>query len=42
LTEEARPDVKSTRFKVVDGLLIAMMILPILTLTMKAPPNPMK
>jgi F-type H+-transporting ATPase subunit a len=30
LTEEARPDVKSTRFKVVDGLLIAMMILPIL------------
>ena len=30
MTEEARPDVKSTRFKVVDGLLIAMMILPIL------------
>ncbi len=30
MTEEATPDVRGTRFRVVDGLLIAMMILPIL------------
>ncbi len=30
MTEEAMPDVKSARFKLVDGLLIALMILPIL------------
>ena len=32
MTEAATPDVKSTRFRVVDGALIAMMILPILAL----------
>jgi len=32
LTEAATPDVKSTRFRAVDGALIAMMILPILAL----------
>ena len=30
MTEKATPDVKSSRFKLVDGLLIAMMVLPIL------------
>ena len=32
MTEAATPDVKSTRFRAVDGALIAMMILPILAL----------